>query len=155
MLFNAVVVVSVCLAGAAGWLLSPPTGAQRPDEDELAFNPLAQVFGYLCAALYLASRVPQIALNYRRRSCDGVSVLFFLFAGIGNATYVLSILAAGQGWSADRYWRYIGINASWLAGSMGTIILDMVILVQFFWYQDETAPVDEDEVEGETAALLG
>ena len=57
------------------------------------FDPWGQAFGYLCAILYLGSRVPQLLLNYRRKSTEGVSLLFFLFACMGNLTYVLSIFA--------------------------------------------------------------
>lgn len=131
-LFNTVAIISVCLVGALGWQLSPPDGGNN-DSDKTDFSPLGQLFGYLCAVLYLASRVPQILLNYRRRSCEGVSVLFFLYAGIGNATYVLSIVANN---ATQDYWKYIAINASWLLGSIGTLALDAVILAQFIAYQD-------------------
>lgn len=146
-LFNFVVICTVCLAGVVGWYLSPPTPPNA--DDDIVFNPLGQLFGYLCAVLYLASRVPQILLNYKRRSCEGVSILFFLFAGIGNATYVLSILAVGEDWSKERYWRYVGVNASWLAGSLGTMVLDLAIFGQFFLYQNDEEKEEECEAERE------
>lgn len=130
-LFNTVAIISVCLVGALGWQLSPPGGDNGSDKTD--FSPLGQLFGYLCAVLYLASRVPQILLNYRRHSCEGVSVLFFLYAGIGNATYALSIVANN---TAQDYWKHIAVNASWLLGSLGTLALDAVILAQFIAYQD-------------------
>ena len=49
--------------------------------------------------------------------------MFFLFACLGNITYVLSILAA----SLDP--RYIFANLSWLVGSAGTLMLDGVVLL--------------------------
>ncbi|KAK0736903.1 PQ loop repeat-domain-containing protein, partial [Apiosordaria backusii] len=104
-----------------------------------------QVFGWLCAVLYLGSRLPQLLLNWRRKSTEGVSILFFLFACLGNLTYVLSILAydpvctaengeCKDGEAARIYWQYILVNLSWLAGSAGTLFLDMSIFVQFFLY---------------------
>ena len=87
-------------------------------------------------------------------------MLFFLFACIGNLTYVLSILAfegacrgphgeCESGEVARLYARYILVNASWLAGSLGTLFLDIGIFIQFFLYrpQDEEDLYDEDEVE--------
>ena len=82
-------------------------------------------------------------------------MLFFLFACIGNLTYVLSIFAyeahcsgkhgkCAKGEAARIYGRYILVNASWLAGSMGTLILDMGIFIQFFLYR---AREDEDVVD--------
>jgi hypothetical protein len=143
-LFNTIAIISVCLAGVLGWYLSPRSSTSTED-DKIEFSPLGQVFGYLCAILYLASRIPQILLNYKRRSCEGVSILFFLFAGIGNATYVMSILANTSDGDKE-YWRYIAVNASWILGSVGTLALDAVIFAQFFAYQDNAGNgVDSEE----------
>ena len=109
-------------------------------------------------------------LNFRRKSTDGVSILFFLFACLGNLTYVMSILAfegecsgatasgsgknkgggneCAPGEAAHIYWEYILVNLSWLAGSAGTLLLDFAIFVQFFLYnksEDEDEYEDEDE----------
>ncbi|KAF8437785.1 PQ loop repeat-domain-containing protein [Terfezia claveryi] len=154
-LFNTTAIVMVCLAGIVGWLLTPaPPHSSMPDDPHIKFDVFGQVFGYLCAVLYLASRIPQIYLNYQRKAVDGLSLLFFLFACLGNLTYVISIIAyvpydADNGnWTPEisrQYWRYIAINASWLLGSVGTLLLDMIIFVQFFWYRDI-----EDEYEYES-----
>ncbi|GAM83871.1 hypothetical protein ANO11243_018610 [Dothideomycetidae sp. 11243] len=122
-LVNGTAILVVVAAGVCGWFLSP--AAQRhdnhpiPDDDDtsLDFSLWGQIFGYLCAVLYLGSRVPQLLLNYRRKSTEGLNALFFLFACIGNLTYVLSIFA-------------------WLLGSLGTLFLDMAVFVQFFLYKD-------------------
>lgn len=166
-LMNLFAILMVCAAGILGWYVSNRSqGGQRhskhpkPDDDVLEFSLWGQVFGYLCAVLYLGSRVPQILLNYRRKSTEGVSMLFFLFACIGNLTYVLSIFAyeahcsgkhgkCANGEAARIYGRYILVNASWLLGSMGTLLLDMCIFVQFFLYR---ATDDEDEIEESTVA---
>ena len=161
--FNACAIILVCAAGILGWYVSPGSREKhgdQPDSDDtsLYFDLLGQVFGYLCAVFYLGSRLPQILLNFRRKSTEGVSLLFFLFACIGNLTYVLSILAyspacergAGKNASHCRpgeasalYARYILVNLSWLLGSFGTLLLDMCIFVQFFLYKDHV----EDEVD--------
>lgn len=118
----------------------------------LQFNILGQVFGYICAALYLGSRVPQLLLNYRRKSTEGISMLFFLFACIGNLTYVLSIVAYSPvckhpkhckpGEAGAIYARYIAVNFSWLLGSFGTLLLDAAVFVQYFLYRK-----DDDDFE--------
>ena len=168
--WNAVAILMVCAAGVAGWYLSRGNGdvaqPDRPgdeDEDDLALNVWGQVFGYLCAVLYLGSRLPQILLNWRRKSTEGVSMLFFLFACLGNLTYVLSILAyephcrGGGGGGSDArcrpgearhlYGRYILVNLSWLAGSAGTLLLDLGIFVQFFVYSSGSGSEREDDEE--------
>jgi uncharacterized protein with PQ loop repeat len=148
--FNAFALLMVCAAGALGWLLTFSSPSGDASREPVEFSPLGQTFGYLCAVLYLASRIPQILLNARRRSCDGVSILFFIFACVGNATYVLSILAnTGDGGGGGDYARYVAVNASWLLGSMGTLVLDVVIFAQFFVYGDGMDYDDEeDEEEG-------
>ncbi|KAL2863486.1 PQ-loop repeat-containing protein [Aspergillus lucknowensis] len=158
-LFNLSAVALVCAAGILGWYVSRSTPATHEKHDErlpndatLVFDPLGQVFGYLCAVFYLASRLPQILLNYKRKSTDGVSLLFFLFACIGNLTYVLSILAYSPVCEEGRrcrpddigavYARYILVNLSWLIGSFGTLFLDMCIFIQFFLYQNGNGDPD-------------
>lgn len=85
-------------------------------------------------------------------------MLFFLFACVGNLTYVMSIFAyepscarigsVGRhergAWCEEGEWsrgygRYILVNASWLIGSAGTLILDMMIFAQFWMYRDRLA----------------
>jgi hypothetical protein len=147
--WNVFIIIMVCGAGVAGWALGRRSNSHHhtpitDDTDELSFNVLGQVFGYLCTAAYIGSRLPQLILNYRRRSTDGLSMLFFLFACLGNVTYVLSILAyrgscsrrgdCHPGEAAHEYGRYILINLSWLAGSSVTLLLDMCVFAQYFVY---------------------
>ena len=160
-LFNLGTVLLVMAAGVFGWWLSatqttPPsnTPADSPDSKP-DFNLWGQIFGYICAALYLGSRIPQLLLNYRRKSTDGISMLFFLFACLGNLTYVLSIVVykpkckhhhCRDGEAAAIYRRYIAVNSSWLLGSFGTLILDACVFVQYFLYkEDEDDSASEEE----------
>ncbi|KAL2133565.1 hypothetical protein VTI74DRAFT_2129 [Chaetomium olivicolor] len=171
--FNSLAILMVCAAGVAGWWLSRTYGGRGGDNDgqvpgegqgdPLEFNTLGQVFGWLCAVLYLGSRLPQLLLNWRRKSTEGVSVLFFLFACLGNLTYVLSILAfdpkcdgeegCKKGEAAQIFWQYILVNLSWLAGSAGTLLLDLSIFVQFFLYSkssdDDFESSDSESVDEE------
>lgn len=158
-LFNSAIIVLVCASGVFGWWLSttrpsatpPPT---EPPSETLHFNIWGQIFGYICAALYLGSRIPQLLLNYRRKSTDGISMLFFLFACIGNLTYVLSIVAyqpvckepkhCREGEALSIYGRYIAVNLSWLVGSFGTLLLDAGVFIQYFLYRKEDESSDEE-----------
>jgi uncharacterized protein with PQ loop repeat len=156
-IFNVFAILLVCAAGVFGWWLSARKTHRRHHikhqaSEPLEFDILGQVFGYFCAVLYLGSRVPQLLLNYKRKSTEGVSLLFFLFACIGNLTYDMSIFAYSPicehpghccpGEARAIYARYIAVNASWIAGSLGTLLLDMAIFVQFFLYKKSD---DEDD----------
>jgi hypothetical protein len=172
-LFNFTAIVLVCVAGTVGWYVSPGSKSSSSEPEPLTMDPLGQFFGYLCAVFYLGSRLPQLLLNFRRKSTDGVSLLFFLFACIGNLTYVLSILAYSPvcrgvsslsdgldvsshrhrahcrpGEATELYGRYVLVNLSWLVGSAGTLLLDMAIFTQFFLYRNGKNS-SEDDVEDE------
>jgi uncharacterized protein with PQ loop repeat len=161
-IFNLGTIVLVCAAGVFGWYLSArnstapsqPDGEDSSPESTLHFNFWGQVSGYVCAALYLGSRVPQLLLNYRRKSTEGISMLFFLFACLGNLTYVLSILvykpkcgghACQDGEGRAEYGTYIAVNMSWLLGSFGTLLLDAGVFVQYFLYRVDDDESDEEE----------
>jgi len=175
--FNGMAILMVCAAGIVGWWLSREYGsgavdkgkATVPGEDDepLRMDFWGQIFGWLCAVLYFGSRLPQLLLNFRRKSTDGVSMLFFLFACLGNMTYVLSIVAYGPecaedgecrtGEASQLYWRYILVNLSWISGSAGTLFLDLAIFVQFFLYskgdedsdgEDESTLDEEESIDG-------
>lgn len=151
----------VCGAGVLGWLLSRgPRHAPDDTQDgepinDIVFSLWGQIFGYFCAALYILSRIPQLILNYRRKSTDGLSMLFFLFACLGNITYVLSIVAyepkcnedeCAPGEASRIYGRYILVNLSWLAGSIVTLLLDFGVFTQYFMYNKDEAPEANDDI---------
>ncbi|KAL8830597.1 MAG: hypothetical protein Q9170_005662 [Blastenia crenularia] len=163
-LLNTLALILVCAAGVLGWFLSTRTSQHNhphhhhdtspiptSKKEEIRFDLWGQIFGYFCAALYLGSRIPQLLLNYRRKSTEGVSMLFFLFACVGNLTYVMSIFAyqpgcakleqeygasqCEQGEWGREYGGYILVNTSWLIGSGGTLLLDLMIFGQFWIYR--------------------
>ncbi|MCJ1469140.1 hypothetical protein MMC07_007773 [Pseudocyphellaria aurata] len=159
-LYNTSALLIVCLAGIVSWFVttrfahSQFNASTTTETGPLHIDIWGQIFGYLCAVLYLGSRVPQLLLNHRRKSTEGVSILFFLFACVGNLTYVFSILAyepscarvagggeydddnfCGRGEWSSKYARYVLVNASWILGSAGTLGLDLMIFAQFCWYR--------------------
>ncbi|KAG5914939.1 hypothetical protein E4U42_000228 [Claviceps africana] len=154
--WNASIVIMVFAAGVLGWFLGEQAkvgGEKEPTrggEDALAFSVWGQFFGYLCALFYIASRVPQLILNYRRKTTEGLSMLFFIFACLGNVTYVLSIFAyepqcehihCRPGEAGRIYGKYMLVNLSWLAGALVTLLMDLVVFGQYFHYNS----VDQDE----------
>ncbi|ORY09397.1 vacuolar membrane PQ loop repeat protein [Clohesyomyces aquaticus] len=127
---NAVSIVGVCLIGAAGWAIAWKTGVWGPtaDDNDAAGTDMAlgaQVLGYASAVCYLGARIPQIIKNQRERSCEGLSLLFFMLSLLGNATYGAGILFH----SVEK--QYFLTNLPWLIGSLGTMVEDATIFVQF------------------------
>ena len=136
-LLNTGCVIGVCAVGAFGWFLAYASGAWTPvpsgdsskdDESQAKFG--AELLGYLSAVLYLGARIPQIIKNWKEKSCEGLSLLFFILSLLGNATYGAGILAH----SLER--QYVLTNVPWLLGSLGTMFEDIIIFVQFRLYRD-------------------
>lgn len=162
-LWNSTIVVIVCAAGVLGWFLGEKAKSGRgnkgaPADDNLELNVVGQFFGYLCTVAYIASRLPQLILNYRRKTTDGLSMLFFLFACLGNITYVLSIFAyepkcggkpCKHGEAGAIYGRYMLLNLSWLAGSLVTLFMDFGVFAQYFMYKDNEIQVHGVDEEGQ------
>lgn len=126
---NALSIFGVMAVGAAGWALAWKSGVWAPQPtDESDMEPIAlgaAVLGYASAICYLGARIPQIIKNQRERSCEGLSLLFFILSLLGNATYGAGILFH----STDR--EYFITNLPWLIGSLGTMVEDAVIFLQF------------------------
>jgi uncharacterized protein with PQ loop repeat len=99
---NTISILAIIIAGTVGWAIAWKTGAwrptpTRPHEDAHRGPVGAEILGYISAVLYLGARIPQIIKNQRERSCDGLSLLFFLLSLMGNATYGAGVSAASFG----------------------------------------------------------
>ena len=97
---------------------------------------IGRIMAWICTALYLSSRWPQIYWNFRRKSCAGLSISMFAFAVLGNLTYSLSIavkIAASEG-AGDKMDEFMH-SLPYLLGSAGTVFFDMVIFTQFIVYR--------------------
>ncbi|CAL5185626.1 unnamed protein product [Lathyrus oleraceus] len=102
--------------------------------------------GWGMAVIYMGGRLPQICLNFRRGSFEGVNPLLFLFALIGNTTYIASILVRSLEWSK------IGPNLPWLVESTGCSLLDSFILMQFLYYRYRTSKALENKYKHQVVA---
>ncbi|KAH6630376.1 PQ loop repeat-domain-containing protein [Chaetomium sp. MPI-SDFR-AT-0129] len=142
-LHNAVSLIAIWVVGAAGWFVSYKMGAwdvPAPgdgDGEPAVEDPLAvvgMVLGWASAVCYLFARIPQIIKNYHSKSCEGLSLLFFLLSLTGNFTYGASVISYSQ--ERDYFLRAV----PWLLGSLGTIVEDCIIFVQFRIYSPERQP---------------
>jgi uncharacterized protein with PQ loop repeat len=109
--------VRVCgsQAGIAGWALH--TG---------------NLLGWSSGLLYLSSRIPQIIKNKKDRSVKGLSKWTFVSAVLGNSSYALSILLHSHREMTTG--AYLLSTFPWLVGSLGTVLLDIIILLQIKFY---------------------
>ncbi|OOF97021.1 hypothetical protein ASPCADRAFT_205817 [Aspergillus carbonarius ITEM 5010] len=126
-------VLGICVIGMAGWTMAWRTGVWKPAPVEevdggVDMAPGAMVLGYISAICYLGARLPQIYKNYCDKSCEGLSLLFFILSLLGNLTYGAGIICH----STEK--NYIVTNVPWLIGSLGTMVEDVTIFVQFRLY---------------------
>lgn len=133
--------IFVTAAGTFGYFISPLKPSHdvpdTPLQDEILIGP--QILGYLSAFLYLTARIPQIFQNYKHKSCEGLSLLFFIFSVYGNFTYAMQIFF----YRSD--WPYIKLYMSWILGSLGTTFEDFTIFAQFYLYRPNKNSVADTE----------
>ncbi|XP_058427082.1 lysosomal amino acid transporter 1 homolog isoform X1 [Marmota monax] len=93
------------------------------------------VIGSISSVLYLLSRLPQIRTNFLRKSTQGISYSLFALVMLGNTLYGLSVLLKNPevGQSEGSYLLH---HLPWLVGSLGVLLLDTVISVQFLMYRN-------------------
>lgn len=104
---------------------------------EMSFNHLSkriigEVYGWISAMMFISSRIPQIYLNYKRRSVRGLSFLTFSSIILANTLFLTSILINLI--DLENFYQrsqYIIENLQWIMGSSVTSLLDMIILFQF------------------------
>ncbi|KAL4781894.1 PQ loop repeat-domain-containing protein [Aspergillus varians] len=126
-------VLAVGVVGMLGWTIAWQTGVWKPTPLEngnggVDMAPGAQILGYISAICYLGARLPQIYKNYCDKSCEGLSLLFFILSLVGNLSYGAGILCH----STDK--NYFITNLPWLIGSLGTMVEDVMIFAQFRLY---------------------
>lgn len=98
---------------------------------------IGNLLGWAMAAIYMGGRLPQICLNIRRGSVEGLNPVMFILALIGNATYVGSIVVNSLDWSRIRP------NLPWLVDAGGCVLLDAFILLQFLYFHLQK-PIDAE-----------
>jgi uncharacterized protein with PQ loop repeat len=102
------------------FILAPPS--------EHTIYIIGRVISWVCAFLYLASRLPQLIKNHQRKSVEGLSMFMFLFAFLGNLTYTISIVIVPHSYQS---WME---TLPFLIGSCGTLQFDAIMMYQFFRY---------------------
>lgn len=104
-----------------------------PDKDIVLF--MADVLGWLATMIFITARLPQILLNYQRKSTKGLSLLSFIIINIANWCFLLSILILMYDIPESEYLNFIKYNLQWIVGSGSTSLFDAIIFYQFYDYR--------------------
>ena len=100
---------------------------------------IGNCFAWLSTVIFLMSRLPQIMLNYRRKSVMGLSFITFFNISVANQLFLISVLINLLDiHSPDSRLKFVLENLPWIVGSSGTILFDGIIFLQFWKYKRYT-----------------
>ncbi|KAJ4844875.1 hypothetical protein Tsubulata_004370 [Turnera subulata] len=105
------------------------TGRRLLNEGGMEHSVSGQWLGWLMAAIYMGGRIPQIWLNIKRGSVEGLNPFMFVFALVANLTYVLSIVVRTTEWDSLK------ANLPWLLDAAVCVLLDLFIILQYIYYK--------------------
>ncbi|XP_071840417.1 lysosomal amino acid transporter 1 homolog isoform X2 [Apostichopus japonicus] len=89
---------------------------------------IGYIFGVVSGICYFMSRSPQLYKNFKRKSVEGISIFMFIITVLGNLTYGLSVILE------DTSLVFLCRHLPWLVGSIGTLVFDVSLLLQFAVY---------------------
>ncbi|KAG0258129.1 hypothetical protein DFQ27_004799, partial [Actinomortierella ambigua] len=110
------------------------TGGDTPEAIDPAVHQLGRIFAWVCTIFYLTSRMPQLWKNYERKSVQGLSILMFFWAAMGNFTYALSILNSPAAVNPETSRQFLKEAVPYILGSSGTLMFDVSIFLQWLYY---------------------
>jgi uncharacterized protein with PQ loop repeat len=84
------------------------------------------ILGWITMSFYLIGRIPQIWMNYKRKSTQGLSLLMYIFTMCGNGVYLAVI-------TVDPV--YIESNMPWIINCIVTILMDIFVICQYYMYK--------------------
>lgn len=86
---------------------------------------IGEIIGWVTTVFYIVGRFPQMWLNYKNKSTEGLSILMYVFTILGNATYTAVITLDNE---------TIQSNMPWIVSSVVMIVLDLYIIYQHYYY---------------------
>lgn len=87
--------------------------------------------GWISSVLYIIGRFPQLYLNYRRKTTEGLSILMYVFTILGNTCYLLATLT----FSIES--EYVLTNMPWIVMIVVTVTMDFVVIFQSYYYKNK------------------
>ena len=95
---------------------------------------IANILGWITTFIFIISRIPQIYLNYTKKSTEGLSLYTFILLTITNLLFLSSILVLIPNEESNQI-EFIIYNIQWILGCTVTILFDFVIFYQFIIYK--------------------
>lgn len=90
---------------------------------------------WISSIMFLFARLHQIYLNYKRKSVAGLSYYTFAFIVLANICFVISLFIRLIDYNTEHeILEYLNTNIQWILGTMSSIVLNFVLLYQFYKY---------------------
>lgn len=97
---------------------------------------LANTIAWISTFIFIVARIPQIRLNFKRKSTEGLSFLSFVIINITNLLFLTSILIILIDIPSELHNKYILKNIQWISGSFSTTFFDLIIFYQFYKFRN-------------------
>jgi len=104
-------------------------------DDKNLVNCIADIIGWCATGIFMTARIPQIILNFKRKSTKGLSLTSFIIINIANFFFLMSILILLYDLPQSEYINHILKNIQWIVGSSSTSLFDAIIFYQFIKYK--------------------
>ena len=95
------------------------------------------LFAWVSTIIFVSSRLPQIARNFRSKSFGDISAVWLVFSIVGNLTYFLSIIVRDV--SGTYLWR----QTPFIVGAVGPACLDIILMVQMCLFRNVSERSEE------------
>lgn len=90
------------------------------------YDLIGMSISWVTMSLYIIGRFPQIYENYKTKTTEGLSLLMYVFTMLGNLFYIGVIFSTPE---------YLDKNIPWLISSSLSILLDIIIILQHYYYK--------------------
>ena len=97
-------------------------------------NEVGSFISWITMFLYIIGRFPQIYENYKTKTTEGLSLLMYIFTILGNIFYIGVIFST---------FEYFYQNIPWLISSIFSILLDIIIISQHYYYKKFNETINE------------
>ena len=104
---------------------------------------IADLIAWTATFIFIMSRIPQIILNTKRKSTEGLSLLSFIIINFANLFFFLSILIVLVDLKQSEYITYIISNIQWIIGPICSTFFDIIIFYQFIKYKTINVVLNE------------
>lgn len=99
-----------------------------------SYDLVGMSISWVTMTLYIIGRFPQIYENYKMKTTEGLSLLMYVFTILGNIFYIGVIFTT---------FEYFYQNIPWLISSIFSILLDIIIISQHYYYKKLNVKINE------------